>query len=52
MNCKKCGGAAVGWKCDMCGAEATEHVETHKCGGSHCMPKCEPCGEAEGLCKC
>ena len=50
--CRTCGGKTKGWKCDICGAEASRHVETHGCGGSHCMPKCAKCGQAEVKCTC
>lgn len=52
MKCKKCDGPAKGFKCDLCGAEAPQHVETHNCGGAHCMPKCAGCSQAEVLCRC
>lgn len=52
MNCKKCGEATEGYKCDVCGEESKTHVETHHCGGEHCVPKCAACGEAETKCTC
>lgn len=52
VRCRHCGGATVGYKCDVCGAESPVHVEAHRCGGAHCMPKCVGCDEAEALCEC
>lgn len=52
MECTKCGGPTEGYKCDMCGVEATEHDSGHECGGDHCMPKCTGCNEAETNCAC
>ena len=56
MECAKCGGAASGWKCAICGEEADEHDSSHTHGepasDRHCMPKCEGCGEAEVHCTC
>ena len=51
-GCKKCGGQTTGFKCELCGAEADEHHESHSCGGEHCIPKCVGCGEAESKCTC
>lgn len=52
MECSKCGGSAVGFKCDQCGAEAAAHDANHGCGGDHCMPKCTGCDEAQAKCAC
>ncbi len=52
MGCTKCGGETEGWKCDICGSLAEEHVDNHECGGEHCIPKCKDCQEAESKCTC
>lgn len=51
-KCAKCGGAAAGYKCDMCGAVSDAHDDTHPCGGEHCVAKCVGCNEAETKCAC
>ena len=51
-QCKTCGGATEGYKCDTCGEESSVHVESHRCGGEHCVPKCTSCKEAETKCTC
>jgi hypothetical protein len=51
-NCRKCGGATKGYKCDMCGALSSEHDPKHACGGSHCVQMCDKCSEAETKCRC
>lgn len=52
IKCSKCGAAAGGYKCDVCGAESAEHDMGHACGADHCMVKCSGCNEAELKCSC
>jgi hypothetical protein len=64
MPCIKCGKETQGYKCDVCGAEAEQHVGTHGLnedgspmadhprGADHCMPKCVGCDQAEANCTC
>ncbi len=52
MGCKKCGVKTNGYKCDICGAVASKHIESHGCGGEHCMAMCAGCEEAEVKCRC
>lgn len=52
MHCKKCGGPAEGYKCDVCGEESPQHDNGHRCGGDHCVAKCNNCGESETKCTC
>ena len=51
-ECKTCGGATKGFKCDICGSISDAHVETHRCGGEHCVPMCAECEQAETKCEC
>jgi recombinational DNA repair protein RecR len=52
--CAKCGGAADGWKCAICGSEAREHDAGHLHVGSdrYCTLKCAGCSQADVLCTC
>lgn len=52
MPCSKCSGETEGYKCDVCGSESDEHIESHSCGGEHCMPKCAGCEQSQVLCTC
>ena len=54
LLCAKCGGAADGWKCAICGSEAREHDPNHQHIGSdrYCTLKCGRCGRADVLCTC
>ncbi len=54
-HCKKCSMPAdspMACKCDMCGAEATEHDPNHACGADHCVVKCSGCKKSETQCDC
>lgn len=52
FNCRRCGGATDGYKCDKCGYEMKERDIKHSCGDKHCLSKCQACGQAESDCKC
>ena len=51
LTCTTCG-ASAGYKCSMCGAEATAHDQDHSCGSTYCQPKCSGCDEASDNCTC
>ena len=51
-QCTNCTNETAGYKCDMCGSEAENHVADHSCGGERCMPKCTGCNEAQSKCTC
>jgi hypothetical protein len=52
--CAKCGEAADGWKCAICGSVAREHDPGHLHAGSdrYCTLRCAGCGEADVHCTC
>jgi hypothetical protein len=54
LLCARCGEAADGWKCAICGAEAREHDPGHLHVGSdrYCTLRCAGCGHADVLCTC
>jgi hypothetical protein len=54
LLCAKCGEAADGWKCAICGSVAREHDPGHLHVGSdrHCTLKCAGCGQADVHCTC
>lgn len=64
MQCIKCGKQTMGYKCNICGAEANQHddrhglnesgasLDDHPRGADHCMSKCAGCGQAETNCSC
>lgn len=54
LACAKCGGAADGWKCAICGSVAREHDPRHLHAGSdrYCTIRCERCDEADVHCTC
>lgn len=64
MQCIKCGQDTQGYKCNICGAESSEHDDKHGLsddgrpkadhprGAEHCMSKCVGCGQAEVNCPC
>ncbi len=52
MECAKCNGSAVGFKCDVCDEEMAEPNAAHRCGINHCLPKCAGCGKVQTQCDC
>jgi hypothetical protein len=52
--CAKCGEAADGWKCAICGSVAREHDSRHLHVGSdgYCTLRCAGCGQADVHCTC
>jgi hypothetical protein len=54
LLCARCGEAADGWKCAICGAVAREHDPGHLHVGSdrYCTLRCAACGRADVHCGC
>jgi hypothetical protein len=54
LMCAKCGEAADGWKCAICGSVAHEHDTRHLHVGSdrYCTLKCAACSQADVHCTC
>lgn len=56
MKCPKCNGETDGWKCAICGEEASEHDpnHTHVEGdqGRYCTLMCKGCAKADVHCDC
>ncbi len=54
LLCAKCGGAADGWKCAICGTEARNHDTQHLHVGSdrYCTLRCARCAQADVHCTC
>ena len=51
-KCQTCNGNTAGFKCEVCGEEATSHDNGHSCGAESCRPKCEGCSQADTKCVC
>jgi hypothetical protein len=54
LLCAKCGEAADGWKCAICGSVAREHDPGHLHVGSdrYCTLRCAGCAQADVHCTC
>ena len=54
LLCARCGEAADGWKCAICGSTAPEHDPGHLHAGSdrYCTLRCAGCGRADVHCTC
>jgi hypothetical protein len=54
LLCARCGEAADGWKCAICGSVAGEHDPGHLHVGPdrYCTLRCAGCGQADVHCTC
>jgi hypothetical protein len=54
LLCARCGEAADGWKCAICGSVAREHDPRHLHVGSdrYCTLRCAGCDRADVHCIC